>query len=339
MKNLRPDSILSTDTPETFRHAVLVTSEWLKSGGLAAIPTETVYGLAANALDAQAVSGIFRAKGRPSHNPLIVHVDGISMARRLTSHWTPLAQKLADAFWPGPLTLVVDKAPDIPEIVTAGGSTVALRWPGHAFMQAVIRECAFPLAAPSANRSNRLSPTTALHVREAFGEEVPIVVDGGAASVGIESTVVDCTGEQPAILRPGMLHAAEIEAACGIPVHTSTAPAGRSPGQLPIHYAPRAELELTRVDSPTDWKHELEKRNWPVRESRILLYTDIPRDLPSDHVVVIPEDPEAYARALYAELHECDRKGLKHILVEIPPEGPEWVGILDRLHRAAAARG
>jgi L-threonylcarbamoyladenylate synthase len=183
--------ILSTHTPALFDIAVARAAEMLRRGEIVALPTETVYGLAANALDTTAVQKIFTAKGRPAHNPIIVHVSDLAMAQRCVSVWPDLAAKLAGAFWPGPLTLVLPCAAQIPDVVTAGGNTVGIRWPSHPFMQAVIRTCGFPLAAPSANRSNEISPTNAEHVTRSLGERIPLIVDGGPSQVGIESTVID----------------------------------------------------------------------------------------------------------------------------------------------------
>ncbi len=207
--------ILSTHTPELFQKAVLRAAELLRAGEVVALPTETVYGLAANALDEKAVAKIFQIKGRPANNPIIVHVAGNEMAKRCVKNWPALADKLSKAFWPGPLTLVLPRAEIIPEIVTAGGETVGIRWPGHPFIQAVIRECDFPLAAPSANLSGQISPTNAEHVRAQLGGKIPLIVDGGQSQVGIESTVLDLTVSPPRILRPGMIHAESLAAVCG----------------------------------------------------------------------------------------------------------------------------
>src|SRR5580698_9488250 len=203
MRDKITTQILTTHTPELFRTAVLRAAELLRAGEVVALPTETVYGLAANALDAAAVARIYEIKGRPAHNPIIVHVAGLEMARDCLADWPPLAEKLAGAFWPGPLTLVLPRSPRIPDIVTAGGPTVGVRWPSHPFIQAVIRECGFPLAAPSANLSNRVSPTNARHVSQSLGGKIPLIVDGGQSQVGIESTVIDLTTDPPRILRPG----------------------------------------------------------------------------------------------------------------------------------------
>ena len=177
--------VLPTDNTAAFARAVTRATEWLRSGELVALPTETVYGLAANALDARAVAKIFAVKGRPANNPLIVHVASLEMAQACANEWPRVAEQLAAAFWPGPLTLVLARAPEIPDIVTAAGPTVALRWPSHPFIQAVIRACGFPLAAPSANLSGQLSPTNAEHVRKSLGHSVRLIVDGGQSQVGI----------------------------------------------------------------------------------------------------------------------------------------------------------
>jgi L-threonylcarbamoyladenylate synthase len=238
--------ILPSHTPDLFRAAVRRAAELLRAGEVVALPTETVYGLAANALDAEAVARIYEVKGRPAHNPIIVHVADRAMAQRCVADWPGSADKLASAFWPGPLTLVLPRAKVIPEIVTAGGPTVGVRWPSHPFIQAVILECGFPLAAPSANLSNRVSPTNAGHVRAQLEGRIPLIVDGGQSQVGIESTVLDLTSEPPRVLRPGMIHLESIAAVIGhvsdLHGRRSDETVLRSPGQLEKHYAPRAKL-------------------------------------------------------------------------------------------------
>ena len=207
--------VLSTSTPELFQKAVQRAAELLRAGEVVALPTETVYGLAANALDKKAVAKIFQIKGRPSGNPIIVHVADNGMAKRCAQNWPELADRLCKAFWPGPLTLVLPCAKEIPGIVTAGGATVGIRWPGHPFIQAVIRACGFPLAAPSANLSNCVSPTNAEHVRAQLAGKIPLIVDGGQSQVGIESTVLDLSVCPPQILREGMIHAVSLAAVIG----------------------------------------------------------------------------------------------------------------------------
>ncbi|MDD9866414.1 MAG: L-threonylcarbamoyladenylate synthase, partial [Verrucomicrobiales bacterium] len=192
--------------PEALDRAV----ELLGQGQLVAMPTETVYGLAANALSPEAVNRVFNAKGRPANNPLIVHVESVEMARSCVSAWPSAADRLAEVFWPGPLSIVLPKADLVPDIVTAGGETVAVRCPAHPVMLAVLSRCGFPLAAPSANLSNRVSPTRARHVAEQLADRIPMILDGGPCEVGIESTVVDLTGEIATVLRPGMVSPEQI---------------------------------------------------------------------------------------------------------------------------------
>lgn len=332
--------ILPTHTAALFDAAVRCAAEALRGGEVVALPTETVYGLAANALDPVAVTRIFEIKGRPSHNPIIVHVSDVAMARRFAADWPVEAAKLAQSFWPGPLTLIVPKSADIPDIVTAGGPTVGLRWPSHPFMQAVIRECGFPLAAPSANPSNFLSPTNANHVRETLGERLRLIVDGGQSQVGIESTVVDVTTQPPTVLRPGMIHAESLLAALGgTALHvTGESSAGtlKSPGQLKKHYSPKARLVIRRWSDDAELLRHLAEIGATLREIQVVAYSHIPTVSGLGGVSVIPHDAEAYARALYGELHRCDAEGTHWIVVEAPPEDPEWLAITDRLRRAAS---
>jgi L-threonylcarbamoyladenylate synthase len=335
----RPET-LPTHTPELFREAVRRAVERLRAGDAVALPTETVYGLAANALDPRAVARIFEIKGRPANNPVIVHVASHEMARRCAREWPEAAQRLAAAFWPGPLTIVAPKALDIPPIVTAGGDTVGVRWPSHPLMQAVIRECGFPLAAPSANPSNALSPTSAGHVASALGPRLALIVDGGQSQVGIESTVVDVTASPVRILRPGIVHSESFEAVLGevefaAGESTGMATALRSPGQFPRHYAPRAKLLVLSWTDAADLGAQLEKRGLAARGVCILAHSRVPMSGGFARVAVVPHDAEAFARALYAELHACDAAGAECIVVEAPPAGVEWEGIADRLRRAS----
>ena len=314
-------------------------AELLRAGGIIALPTETVYGLAANALDSKAVSKIFKVKGRPANNPIIVHVANIEMAKRCVVKWPTIADKLAKSFWPGPLTLVLPRANEIPDIVTAGGATVGIRWPSHPFIQAVIRECGFPLAAPSANLSSRVSPTNAGHVRKQLGGKIPLIVDGGQSQVGIESTVLDLTVSPPRILRPGMIHVKSLAAVCG-PIQNSKLKtknlALRSPGLLEKHYSPKAKLLVLNWRDDADLRSQLSTFNFHPSTCFIIAHTHLPSAEGFMLVSVIPHDAEAFARAIYAELHRCDEMGAKLIVVEAPPVAPEWSGIADRLRRAAA---
>lgn len=374
--------ILSAHTPALFEAAVDRAAAMLRSGGLVALPTETVYGLAANALDAAAVARIYEAKGRPTHNPIIVHVASLEQARRCVADWPPAAERLAAAFWPGPLTLVLPKSTVIPDVVTAGGPTVGIRWPRHPMMQAVIRECGFPIAAPSANLANQLSPTTAEHVRKALGGRIPLIVDGGPAQVGIESTVLDLTTDPPRVLRPGMIHVESLRAALdarvastdeadqpagrkrrgvnngiearpvgqpearrrrvgrsqstGVPLEPAGGEALRSPGQLPRHYAPRARLVVLRWNDEADLRRRLRALGVAPAGCQVVAYAQVPSPAGWSGVSVVPHDAEAYARALYAELHRCDDAGAAVIVIEAPPEEAVWAGIADRLRRASA---
>lgn len=348
-----PAEILPTHTPALMAAAVTRAAELLRAGQIAGVPTETVYGLAANALDPAAVAKIYAAKGRPAHNPIIVHVASRAMARACAAAWPDMADRLADAFWPGPLTLVVPRAAVIPDVVTAGGSTVGVRWPQHPFMQALIRACDFPVAAPSANLANQLSPTNAAHVARQLGDRLPLIVDGGDCNVGIESTVVDVTGAAPRILRPGMIAEPAIHAALGNPefgIRNSechdddlesepksvlSAPL-RSPGMLAKHYSPKARLLLARWRDDVDLLQQLENLKADPETTFILAHHCIPVGGQFPHVFVIPDDPEAFARGLYGHLHLCDEAGARLIVVEQPPDLPEWAGIADRLRRAAA---
>lgn len=325
--------ILSTETPALFEAAVAEAARLLKAGELVAVPTETVYGLAADALDSNAVRRIFEAKGRPAHNPLIVHVASIEMARACVVQWPQRADELARKHWPGPLTLVLPKAANIPNEVTAGGDTVAIRWPYHPFMQAVIRACGFPVAAPSANRSNEVSPTNVAHVVASLKGRIGLAIDGGQCQVGIESTVYDVLHNR--VLRPGMISAKELNAV--------VASAGdnrilQSPGLLKKHYSPRARIILGT------WQNSIEARDLVllnggrIESTRVIAHEKLPDAVAFAGVAVIPHDAEAYARALYAELHRCDEAGAETILIEMPPATPEWEGIRDRLRRAAGGQ-
>jgi L-threonylcarbamoyladenylate synthase len=330
---------LHTHTPALFDDAVEQAAAALRRGEVVALPTETVYGLAANALDENAVRKIFEAKGRPAHNPIIVHVADLAMARRCSTAWPALAEKLAAAFWPGPLTIVVNRAQEIHNVVTAGGNTVGIRWPSHPIMQAVIRACGFPLAAPSANRSNEISPTNATHVAASLGDRVSLIVDGGQSQVGIESTVLDLTTTPPRLLRPGMIHEESLVAVIGeCELHTGGPTEGtlRSPGQLRKHYAPKARLMILAWNDEAEFKSQLAGMKVAPEKISVIAHTHIPLTASIGRVCVIPHDAEAFARAIYSELHACDEAGSELIIVEAVPPGAEWRAIADRLQRAAA---
>ena len=329
--------VLPTHTPELFRTALRRAVELLRAGEVVALPTETVYGLAANALDARAVERIFQVKGRPAHNPIIVHVASVSMAKRCVAGWPVLAGKLARAFWPGPLTLVLPRAKDIPGAITAGGPTVGVRWPSHPFIQAVICECGFPLAAPSANPSNHISPTNAEHVRRYLGDRIRLIVDGGHAQIGIESTVLDISGAPPRLLRPGMIHEQALLAVTGeLVMGAGESPAVlKSPGMLRKHYAPKAKLVMWAWDQEKELGVQSAKSEVRRSKTHVIAHTRIPAGGGWGGVWVIPHDAVAFARAIYATLHECDEAGAEMIVVETLPEGAGWRAIADRLRRAA----
>jgi L-threonylcarbamoyladenylate synthase len=331
--------ILPAHTPELFQKAVRRAVELLRAGQVIALPTETVYGLAANALDEKAVEKIFHIKGRPSYNPLIVHVAGLEMAKRCVNAFPSLAEQLAKAFWPGPLTLVLPRAKVIPDIVTAGGGTVGIRWPSHPLIQAIIRECDFPLAAPSANLSDQISPTNAGHVQKQLGGKIPVIVDGGHSAVGIESSVLDLTVSPPQILRPGMIHMESLVAA-GFPVaasrHSAETGPLKSPGQLKKHYAPKAKLLVLNWRDDAELRLKIQNLKLSIQGCHVIAYAHIPSPDQFARVCVIPHDAEAFARAIYAELHHCDEARAQTIVVEALPATPEWSGIADRLRRAAA---
>ncbi len=334
--------ILTIETPELFAAAVDEAVRHLRAGEVVALPTETVYGLAANALDFDSVARIFEAKGRPAHNPLIVHVAGWPMIHSCVARWPGVADRLAQHCWPGPLTLVVQKSPRIPVNVTAEGSTVGIRWPSHPFIQAVIQACDFPLAAPSANLANAISPTTAAHVQSSLGDRISLIIDGGPCGVGIESTVVDVTGAQPKVLRPGMIRSETIlriaDGATPNPSDEALSPVGtlRSPGLLEKHYSPRGKLLLWNWDSEPHLRDQLATHHWRHNEVRVIAFENIPLSKDYQGVSILPRDPDAYARAIYAELHGCDALGVTCIVVELPPAEAGWEGIHDRLRRAAA---
>ncbi len=310
----------------------------LREGGLVAFPTETVYGLGADALNEAAVRRVFELKGRPPANPLIVHVADAYMAREVVAEWPREAQKLADAFWPGPLSIVLPVAPHIPRIVTGGGSSVAVRCPSHPLTLLLLNELASPLVGPSANLSGKVSPTSASHVREAFSaEEVPIL-DGGDCTVGIESTVLSLVGGRATILRPGVIGPEQIARVIGRGVTYEDAPAQAqaplpSPGLMASHYAPAAKTTLVNATEMSRLARDA--------EGQIVALTISDVTHPPPHKVIpMPDTPEDYARAMYTALRMADRPRTGLIAVETPPPGETdeeravWRAVMDRLTRA-----
>jgi len=308
----------------------------LKAGALVAFPTETVYGLGADASNADAVRKIYAAKGRPANHPLIVHVaDAVQLA-----NWArdipSFAHTLAKKFWPGPLTLVLKRNPRVPDAVTGGQDTVALRVPSHPVAQQLLRTFGGGVAAPSANRFGHVSATTAAHVREEFGDTVACVLDGGASDVGIESTIVDCSGKTPALLRPGWITPQQLEAALGAPLAAPDASAPRVSGTLEKHYSPQTPLQLMEGDLVVELARSLTRQGKRVA---VLARTTLRPVMDGLVWLAAPADAAGYAHDLYANLRELDHAGCDAILVEQPPEQVEWMAIRDRLNRAGAGPG
>ena len=304
-------------TPESLARA----GELLRAGGLVAFPTETVYGLGAHALNPAAVAGIFAAKGRPATNPLIVHILGLADAAPLTAGLPEVARRFAEAFWPGPLTLVLPKSVAVPDAVTAGGPTVALRAPAHPVARALLVSAGVPVAAPSANRSGELSPTTAAHVAASLGE-IDLILDGGACSGGIESTVVDVSTQTVRLLRPGLIGVADLERVAGGLIDLSAGPrtgALPSPGMLARHYAPRTPLDVAGTEAEFDFLAGV----YEAAGRRVAR-------------VRFPGSPGEVAARLYAELHGLDAAGYDRLIVLLPPNTDDWRAVRDRLTRAAA---
>lgn len=306
----------------------------LREGGLVAMPTETVYGLAADAENELAVRRIFAVKGRPSTHPLIVHLADASQLPDWVAEVPQSAQTLAGAFWPGPLTLVLRKSSRACDAVTGGQETVALRVPAHPMALALLRAFGGGLAAPSANRFGRVSPTTAAHVRADLGDEVDLILDGGPCTIGVESTIVDLSSGSPAILRPGAISAEDLERVLGCPVPVQARGKVRVPGTLPSHYAPRAGV------IPAD-PHTVALEAESLRAAGRRVAVMAPRDVAVPRGVghfVVPADAAGFARVLYATLREIDRQGYEVIVVVLPPEGGIGAAVRDRLMRAAGPR-
>ena len=308
-------------------------AELLRAGRLVAFPTETVYGLGANALDDAAVARIYAAKGRPKYNPIIVHVADIAQVSAVATGWNDTADRLARAFWPGPLTLVLPKTDAVPDGVTAGLPTVGVRVPGHPVANALITAAGIPVAAPSANRSTRLSPTTGDHVLRSLGDAVDLILDGGPTPVGIESTVVDLTTPVPTLLRPGSISIDELTRVVGR-IARKTDVSGESarpaPGMLDKHYAPRARVVLAAApDVGVRVEHE---RAHGLHVGALIVHASVE---PTPEIITMPANPAGYAAALYATLHALDDAGCDVIVVEKLPETNAWLAVRDRLTRAA----
>jgi L-threonylcarbamoyladenylate synthase len=305
----------------------------LRSGGLVAFPTETVYGLGGDASNLSAIKKIYSAKGRPRNHPLIVHLSSFAQAAEWARDIPPSAERLARRYWPGPLTLVLKRAAAVNDLVTGGQDTIALRVPSHAVARALLAAFGGGIAAPSANRFGRVSATTAEHVRSEFGPAVDCVLDGGPSDVGIESTIIDVSGAAPALLRPGSIAAQDIEATLAHPLAAPTAGSPRAPGTLAKHYAPQTPLMLMEPDLLLELASSMVRQGEKVA---VLARSATQPLLAGVTWIAAPSDAPAYAHDLYAHLRLLDRAGCSAILVEQPPREPAWAAIHDRLMRAAA---
>ena len=318
--------------------AVPAAAQALAAGELLAFPTETVYGLGARADDDAAVQQIYAAKGRPAAHPLIVHCADLQQAQRFAAHWPAAAQTLAQAFWPGPLTLIVPRQPNLAQAAAGGQASIGLRVPAHPLAQALLHEAqrlGVPgVAAPSANRFGRVSATRAAHVEQEFGPELK-VLDGGECPGGIESAIVDCTTAQPALLRPGMLARAQLEGVLGMPLREPDAQSPRASGGLKSHYAPSARVRLM---SQRQLRDALDLLGPQASSLKLAVYSRsrLRAGQGVEHRLM-PDNPAAAAHELFAALRDFDQLGVQLIWVEELPDSPEWDGVRDRLMRAAAA--
>jgi L-threonylcarbamoyladenylate synthase len=329
---------VTTATPED--PAIAEAARVLRAGGLVAFPTETVYGLGANALDPAAVGAIFAAKGRPATNPLIVHAADAAGLRNVVAAWPPRAERLARACWPGPLTLVLPRAEAVPACVTAGLPAVGVRVPAHPVALALLVAAGVPVAAPSANPYMGLSPTTADHVTLGLATTTQdvLLLDGGPASVGLESTVLDLTGAHPRILRPGGVPPATLRALLGrvdVLAPGVQAEALPSPGLAARHYAPRATLQV--LDGLAALRHEAARLAASGAIVAVMGFEAAPVGHGAWRWHQMPADPVAYGQCLYAMLHDLDAAGATDVLVALPPEDEAWAAVADRLRRAASA--
>lgn len=321
--------------PALAPESIALAAQLLRDGELVAFPTETVYGLGARALDPVHVARIFAAKGRPTTHPLIAHVDGPAMARGLVASWSPAAEALAAAFWPGPLTLVLERAGHVPPDVAGGGSSIAVRVPSHPCALALIRALGEPIAAPSANRYQGLSPTLASHVTRSLGDAVALVLDGGPCEAGVESTVVDVRGPTATLLRPGAVSLDALAAVWPVTAGPRLAAGERaSPGLDAKHYAPRARLRLCAPGTLD--AHVAEQLARGLGAVGALVTEGAPA--PSGALVErLEATPKGYARGLFAALHRLDDAGVSVVLAEAVPDTTAWAAVSDRLTRAASA--
>ncbi len=306
----------------------------LKQGGLVAFPTETVYGLGADAGNPDAVQKIFDAKGRPSNHPLIVHVGKPEQLNDWARNIPRQAWRLAEEFWPGPLAMILEKAASVPLTVTGGQQTVALRMPDNSLALDLLSQFGGGIAAPSANRFNHISPTLAEHVRSELGDSVDLILDGGACSVGLESTIIDLTGSQPRLLRPGHISPQQIEQVLHVEVIAPQYSEIRVPGRLEVHYAPTTPTVMFPGDKILQ---QIENLTSQGKRFGILAHSQSFSGLQNCAAVPMPSDPETYAHDLYAALRQLDNQHLDIIMVETLPDDGEWLAINDRLIKATAS--
>jgi L-threonylcarbamoyladenylate synthase len=300
----------------------------LRAGGLVAFPTETVYGLGADATNAEAVRKLYAVKRRPADHPVIIHFSDAEKAFTWAREVPEGARELAGRFWPGPLTLILKRSPLAKDFVTGGQDTVGLRVPSHPVAQELLKEFSGAIAAPSANRFGLVSPTTAAHVRDDLGSEVDLVLEGGASEVGIESTILDLSGPSPVLLRPGHIAKEQLGEVLALEVFEKAVDAPRHPGGMERHYAPRTPAQLV-------FSYELDKTIAQAKGDVAVLAFSRP-DEQVGYWLRMPRDPKAYAQRLYAALRELDTAGCERIIIEAPPGSPEWSAVRDRLGRACA---
>ncbi len=319
---------LSPD-PTNIEHAVSL----LKQGGLVAFPTETVYGLGADASNPDAVKKIFSAKRRPSSHPLIVHIGHFDQLHKWAQNIPDSAIQLVDSFWPGPLAIILQKQAWVPSVVTGGQDTLALRMPNNPVALALLKQFSGGLAAPSANRFNHISPTLASHVQTELGDSVDLILDGGACQVGLESTIIDCSSREIKLLRPGHILPEHIEAVLHRPVSTAQESKIRAPGMLELHYAPTTPAFLCPLEDIEDRIDHLVKQNKSIGM--------LAREFQADHsavkaIINMPVEAVPYAHDLYAQLRQLDIMPLDIIVIEQPPQHSAWAAVNDRLLKATA---
>jgi L-threonylcarbamoyladenylate synthase len=334
-------TIITVDANHPDPAAIERAAEVLRAGGLVAFPTETVYGLGAHALDPDAVGRIYAAKGRPAYNPIIVHVADRAQVASVARAWNDAAERLAQEFWPGPLTMVLPRRAEVPDAVTAGLDTVGVRVPSHPVAHALLIAAGIPIAAPSANRSMAISPTTGAHVAKSLGSAVDLILDAGPSTVGIESTVIDLSRTPPVLLRPGSISVPDLETVIG-PIadatHAATVASSTgddttprpSPGMLDRHYSPRAMLVLEDAENVA--RRAATARHTGQRVGALVMQSDVGV---ADIALRLPANAAGFAAGIYGALHELDDAGVDLIIVERPPDSAEWLGVRDRLERAA----